>query len=65
MDLEITRVSSFANPELLKDPISKIEIIREIRDKYEFEINEENMFFTENPTKFGQYTINVKDFFNK
>jgi hypothetical protein len=43
----LTKISSFANPELLKEPITKIELIREIRDKYDFELNEENMFFSE------------------
>lgn len=55
---------SFANPSLLKEEITKKEIIREVANKQNIELKNDNVIMDENITRFGTYSITVRDFFN-
>lgn len=64
ISLEFVKNPSFANPALLKEEISKKDIIKDIHNKHGIEVKPENVILDENISRFGTYSVTVRDFFN-
>lgn len=64
ISIEFIRSPSFANPAVLKDEISKKDIIKEIQLKYSLELKTENFAQDEDLDRFGTFALPIRDLFN-